>query len=295
MADVFSKAITANSTKNGSVVTTALRTGGFQKEQSRAVSGVSESTLDDRFTERFDDPTYYGGGGLIKGLVGYFKLDETSGPRENIMGRGLAGRITTMTDNNTVGSLEGHVSRSGSTGVAANFIRGNSEYLSVAAADVDGLNPGAESFTLSAWVYINSASQYVNQNIYGLWKSSGNQRSYKLWYDGGTQKLRFYYSQNGTSSLYLATTGAISADTWYQSLIRYDGATLGFYIDNSSADSIAGVSTLYSSSADFILGGTADASNYLNGRLDNLALWERALTDEEMASLYNSGAGTILR
>ena len=57
MADVFSKAVSSKATKNGSVITTTSVTANYVSDQNRAISGVSENTLETKYENSFDDPT----------------------------------------------------------------------------------------------------------------------------------------------------------------------------------------------------------------------------------------------
>jgi hypothetical protein len=42
-------------------------------------------------------------------------------------------------------------------------------------------------------------------------------------------------------------------------------------------------------------GGSGSGSDYFNGRVDEIAMWSRAITDSEVSTLYNNGLGIDLR
>ena len=291
MADVFSKAVSANATKNGSVVTTASATANYVSDQSRAVSGVSENTLENKYDNSFDDPTYYGGGGLSRGLLAYYRLEETSGVRYN---RGTTGGGIHLTDNNTVGSTTGLVAIPGNPATAASFVKGNTEYLSLSPPSV--LNAGGADFSISAWVNIGSAADEENQNVFGIWRGSGYY-SYRLYYNGVSQKLFWYISTNGTNSVEVGSA-SVSSDTFYNVIFAHgEGTSSTFYLNGTSAGSST-VDVNNEPDTIFMIGGVfasyADSS-YLPGAVDDFALWNRKITSTEVSQVYNSGIGKVLR
>ena len=288
MADVFSKAISSKATKNGSVITTTSVTANYVSDQSRAVSGVSENTLETKYDNSFDDPTYYGGGGLSRGLVAYYRLDETSGVRYN---RGTTGGGINLTDNNTVGSTTGAVAIQGNPAVAASFVRGNSEYLSLSTPSV--LNAGGADFSISVWFNIYSSLDTTNQNILGVWGSSGSY-SYRLYYNGANQKIYWYTSSTGSNTTTIASS-SVSSDTFYNTMLVHDNSSGSeAYLNGSSLGSAGSIISSQSSTA-FILGGIAAGTNYFNGAIDDFALWNRQITSDEISQVYNSGSGKVLR
>jgi len=287
MADVFSKAVSANATKNGSVVTTVGVTANYVSDQSRAISGVSENTLENKYDNSFDDPTYYGGGGLSRGLLAYYRFEETSGVRYN---RGTIGGGLNLTDNNTVGSTTGAVAIQGNPAVGASFVRGNSEYLSL--SDPSEVNVGGADFSISIWFKIDSSLSGLNQNILGVWQTS--KFSYRLYYNGSNKKIFWYTSANGTSATSIASS-TVSDDTFYNTVLIHDNSSGSeVYLNNSSIGSAGSVVKSQPSVA-FVVGGIADGTDYFNGVLDDLAIWNRQITSDEISQVYNSGSGKVLR
>lgn len=287
MADVFSKAVSANATKNGSVVTTVGVTANYVSDQSRAISGVSENTLENKYDNSFDDPTYYGGGGLSRGLLAYYRFEETSGVRYN---RGTVGGGLNLTDNNTVGSATGAVAIQGNPAVGASFARSNSEYLSL--SNPAELNVGGADFSISVWFKTSSAGS--SQNILGMWEA--NKLSYLLFYNGVNQKIHWYTSANGTSSTSIASS-TVSVDTFYNIVLVHDNSSGSEVYLNNSSIGTAGSVVKSQPSVAFVVSGipTSLTPNYFNGVLDDLAIWNRQINSDEISQVYNSGSGKVLR
>lgn len=97
-----------------------------------------------------------------------------------------------------------------------------------------------------------------------------------------TGKLGFYSA--GTQFL-TATISTNNTSTWYFITFTYDGTTLKLYIDGV-LDSSAIVS-LNISATTFGFGANADGSNKYIGELDQIRLFNRALTLEEHQAIRN--------
>ena len=285
MASDISKCISANSVRHGSSLVlgpekTSL-TNNIITEHS--LSNPSVSSIETRYDARFDDPTYYGGGGLLLNLVASYRLDEESGVRYD---RSNNGRH--LTDNNTVSSISGKV------GVAADFTESNSEYLSLANASLGDISPGSSDFTISFWIYFKESGFTGQQFIGGVWKPSGSHREWLFLLDT-SQKIGFYTSANGSAETTIKT-GELSHSTWYHILVTHDnsGGSRKLYVDNSAISNDSNV-TINQGNGDFQLGNTEGSSDYVNGYLDEFNMWSKVLTTDDIANLYNSGNGKHVR
>ena len=82
-------------------------------------------------------------------------------------------------------------------------------------------------------------------------------------------------------------------DTWYHIVASYDNATETFkiYVDGEEHASkyVPGFGAIGVNSRNLFLGSYADVAYWYEGREDELAIWNRALTPEEVALLYNEG------
>lgn len=237
--------------------------------------------------------TYYYASGatstLNNGLVAYWKLDEASGARAD------SNSTNTLTDNNTVTSDTGKISNAGK------FAALNSELLSIA----DNTNFFFTSaFSFSCWVYSDDVS--IQRSIAGKWTFQT---------DGGWQfgtdfttstnmqiVLATVPDDNGGGCWMTYASGIVDAATWYHFVIVFDGTLSGdanrlkLYKNGSSMTQsvFAGAvpSTLLNDTADFNLGKWGGSLNqYFNGRIDEVGLWNRALTSAEVTELYNATAG----
>lgn len=227
---------------------------------------------------------------LYQGLVSYWPLNESSGTRADSVGS------NSLTSNNSVPSAAGKISN------AAGEFSTASSWLSK--SHNASQTPGS-AITVGFWLYLtNLTSTYgvIAKDIYGTNRSwiieanSSNNGDIKFyWADTTTDAAVSFGRTNG---------GAFLATTWTHVAWVYDGTLTGdsnrlkCYINGTSQP------TFYQNSVPASLpAGTADLEfgrrsngigRYLNGRLDEVGYWSRALTSAEVTRLYNSGSGRAL-
>jgi hypothetical protein len=152
----------------------------------------------------------------------------------------------------------------------------------------------SEPFTFSYWAYISSAgaiSVFSNGADDGHWAFVMSQRIY------------FQIGASSGSYLRVYSTSTIPLNTFKHITITYDGSasTSGFkiYINGVSdtvlnaQNNLGTFDTPISSSALIPAIGRRPVGNayYFSGKIDELGIWDRALTAPEALDLYNAGAG----
>lgn len=207
---------------------------------------------------------------LRDNLVSWWPLDETTGTRNDAHG------TNHLTDNNTVGYAAGKHSN------GADFEFSSAEYLSITNAAQTGLGFNGSTWSLSYWIKKESDTDGVS-----FGKGNSGQVTFYIQHDVSGTSVRFANS----SETAFDWTSSESAGTWYHYVFVYDSGTLTLYKDGSSLGNKS-VGTLTASSAYFSVGMVEKyASNYIDGVLDEVGVWSRAITGSEVTELYNSGNG----
>lgn len=219
-------------------------------------------------------------------LVSYWELNEASGTRNDSHG------TNHLTDFGSTGSA------SGKAGNAADFEVFSVNYLRHASVDVVG------GFTASFWFNAES----FNGNYRGLFSRDDNPatpRHQTTVYLTPSDKLACYIATgdgldggaapnfDGSGSTVFATA------TWYHIVCTYDAANglIGYVNGSVEATGAINRGAILSSPGLFALGkdilgeSIGGADRYYDGLIDEVALWERAITSSEVTWLYNSGNG----
>ena len=212
---------------------------------------------------------------LLTDLVSYWDMDEISGTRYDAHGS------NNLTDNNTVGYDTGIIDN------AAAFVAANTEYLSH--TDNEGLSLGSDqSFTWAGWFYL-SDSTTTGQIIVDKSPVGGAEtREYRVKVINGELKATV---GNGTTSISL-NSDALTTTTWYHFALVHDADQdmVRLHINNA-VTSTAWTSGTQDTTSDVRLGYQLNNSSPLDGNLDQIGFWKRALNTTEIAALYNNGGG----
>lgn len=150
-------------------------------------------------------------------------------------------------------------------------------------------NPTGD-FTISMWFKadaLNGTSMYLYNNA-----PSG----FNVVIDAAKQ---IYNEVNGNGNYQIVGTTVLSPSTWYHVLlVQQSGTRISIYINNKLEAYLAGEpNPTYNASQIQCLGAfgytnsSASFSNFFTGTIDEVALFNRAITQQERAALYNGGAG----
>lgn len=229
---------------------------------------------------------------LTDGLISYWKLDEASGTRYDIVGS------NDVSDNGDPFTDPG--SNAGKMGQAADF-DGASDWLRNNTTAPTSLQFNDQSFTISAWVYFDSFEGLYTPIVY---KNNNEffdvKFEYGLNYVVSVDTFSFFVSPDGTSGNIAYVTadafGNPSIDTWYHVVGWYDyeNDLLGIAVNNiTNTVAYSGGVHADTSSLTFFseIAAAYGDSNFGNGRLDGVGIWDRALSYVEISSLYCNGNG----
>jgi hypothetical protein len=213
------------------------------------------------------------------GLVSYWKLDETIG--------------TTIVD--SYGSNNGSViTLNTGTGVLDSALSITADANVVRVSDSASLNFGTE---MSAFIWVKSTSSSTSLfGIFGQYDTGLNQRA---WYLGRfNEGYRVVISTDGTYN----TAGGkvkeynfgIRSAGWDLVGITWQNGILKTYVNGKEVEPTknhdGSITSIYNSNANLVIGSFLNnnviTSRY-NGLLDEAQVWNRALTDEEISTLYN--------
>jgi hypothetical protein len=217
-----------------------------------------------------------------EGMVSYWKFDEDSGT------------IAYDSVNDNDGTIHGASRTTGKVGDALSF-DGSNDYIEI--PDHPSLR-GMPELTVEAWAYPTSVVDHwdgivVKRNNYG----AGNV-TYQL-YIRRTPNLLDPHptfgvaNQSGTIGGLACTETVLSPNQWYHFVGLYTDDTVKLYVNGTlcGEKSLVGVN-VYDAPHRFVIGTIVYGSGqayYFNGLIDEVAVYSRALTEEEIQQHHQNG------
>jgi hypothetical protein len=208
------------------------------------------------------------------GLVGYWSFSEGSGS--------TAGDASGNSNNGTL--TNGPTWVTGKVGSGALSFDGVDDSVSLGAPSV--LTPSA-ALTISAWVKSTNPTGAANEVIVDKQNASLNR--YLLRITGTTGKMRF--AVGASSEIQVNANTTLAANTWYHVAGVWNGADITVYVNGvSDATPVAVTGTITDGGEGIVIGRpTVTNANYFNGSIDEVRIYNRALTQAEIKRLYNMG------
>jgi hypothetical protein len=210
-------------------------------------------------------------GALTDGLISYWPFDG-NGSDASPFGRNL--------------TLQGGVGFATGLYGESLDIHKNQDTYAQRLVDDAAYDFGGGDFTVQAWVnyYSTSTEQVLIEKFTG---TSGPGWTFTK---PGDSFFQFY----GWPAGYIhRSPGPVTASAWHQLLARRTGNDLQIWFDGATIGS-GSMGTIPDSATPLYIGrrNPADRRDFsMNGRLDEVAIWNRALSDSEIAHLYNVGVG----
>jgi len=222
----------------------------------------------------------------VRSLSAVRLLEPISGPKDYIaywkFDEGYGNIAHDYSGNGNNGTIYGATWVDGVIGKALSF-DGVDDYVEVPHSD--SLMPSA--FTVAVWFKVyNWTSQFARvlekggYTVGGGYGIEGNPNG-----DGKIQLVIW----NGTASQTFETSTVLSFNTWYFFVGVFDGRNVKVYLNGNLERS--GTATMTTNTYKLVIGRWAAASgNFWNGIIDEVRIYNRALTAEEIANIYRAGS-----
>lgn len=219
---------------------------------------------------------------IIDGLRAYYKLDETSGNAFDVSGNGY-----TLTN---IGSAA-YTAAKINNGI--DFGAGNTT-KSLSISNNLGITGGA--ITIAGWVKLNAEATAGQTRMFFGQGDSTNDVNYYLMYSNaaGVYSLNAKRHKSGVSDDGPSVTiAAFGTSVFHHIALTYDATNVRLYLDGVLIGSPTASSGVGSSAwVDvFEIGYNSRMSAYGESICDEVGVWNRALTADEVSLLWNSGNG----
>ena len=146
--------------------------------------------------------------------------------------------------------------------------------------------PTISTWSVSFWVNINDPG---NTNFYYHFTARNSSTAgLVIWSGNGSSSSQRNFSARINNTI--ITFSVASFDTWYNITVTGDGSNLTAYVDGVNVATTA-TSTLFPTlTYTTKIGSNKDGTNYfLNGKIDETAIWNTALTQAQITQVYNNG------
>ncbi|WKZ30108.1 MAG: LamG domain-containing protein [Candidatus Dojkabacteria bacterium] len=211
----------------------------------------------------------------------YWKFDEKSGATTiNTGSMGASG-------NGTLNNFSNDLRVLGKIGSAIKF-DGVDDYIST--PDHASFTWGNQ-LTVSAWFKSGSISEAKS-----LVAKSGNTSQFEFHLSLETDgRVRCWISTNGTANVPLAFSASINYtdNQWHFASCVYNGSNLLVSVDGTRGTAVSRSGNIFNGTNSLTVGGDPGWTGnnwFFNGQIDNVKVWNTALTWRELMLEYNSGA-----
>ncbi|MDO8498937.1 MAG: DUF2341 domain-containing protein [bacterium] len=218
---------------------------------------------------------------LSNGLVGYWKMDEAAansctGASNDSCDSSGNGNDGAWSGNTTVG-----------TGKFGNGVSmdGTGDFTTISDPGTSVLDITGQ-ITMSAWVKTSGTNDYTGI----IFKNTGYTGYQMSFNTSGGVRADLY---NGSTYITPANSTNVENGSWHLVTTTYDGATAKIYVDGVVGTNATGTGFLTANNASMLIGrdSCCGGGRDLNGTIDDVRIYNRALSPKEVSDLYNWAPG----
>ena len=223
-----------------------------------------------------------------EGLVAEWHFDEGSGSV-----------LKDSSGNGNDGVIYGATWVEGKYGKALSF-DGVDDYVSLGVNNMGGVfGKGSSVFTISGWIYPStlgsSSSNHGTRNVILARASNRSNDNFELGISN-SGNLDLYIDDNNDDITKTFGSSEITTKSWYFFIVAFNSGSVDIYLDeNHYIGSFAGASLDSASGSPLTIGATMNSKIFFNGVIDEICIYNRALTAEEIKSLYQKSSLSIIK
>ncbi len=209
---------------------------------------------------------------ISTGLVGWWKMDEGAG--SNVID--YSGSANTGTSVSTPSYVAGEI------GPYALSFNGTSQYF-----DVPAMTVNYSAITVSAWIKPSNVGAGDNPRIVANDHTDSDNKGFQLMYNNGGA-TGFFDVGNGSAEGRATWSQQLVNGKWYLYTGVYDGSHVYAYINGVQVASSTLTGSIAASGVDVNIGrNQAYAGDYFPGTVDDVHMYNRALSATDVLQLYN--------
>lgn len=232
-------------------------------------------------------------------LTGLFFCFETIAYAALQLHLPLDGNLNDISGNGNNGAFRGGSTNPGFAAAVYNQglnFDGNNDYITVPSFD-----PGS-TFSASLWVNHDNIGAL---NTFIEHANNGNNRNdFYIGYDNSNNQLTVELEDNNSTeggacgNPKFCTGIVLNSNRWYHIVVTVTPTTLNVYIDSTLAYTTTHSSSVNFGNGSWLMGGDTDSNpvstaqnDYLDGRIDDVRIYNHELTQTEISNLYGVVGG----
>jgi len=228
---------------------------------------------------------------LQNGLLNYWPMEgdasdvaaTTPGSASTTADDGTINGTVTFVDNAAAGLGAGF-------GMAGNFPGGAGNNITVLDPDdvTNDIDRSNADLTISAWFLLNNRDTGWQALI-----AHGEGSDYRVAVNGTTSPIPMSYAGGGAGSDINSTTtvgvGPAGDATWHHIVVTTEGSTTQLFLDGV-LEILGGTGPINESGQNLLcIGCNPNNGREWNGLIDDVGMWDRALTTAEVTQIYDNG------
>jgi len=192
----------------------------------------------------------------------------------------------TLTDNTSAGTTTDAIE-----GDAKSF-DGTDDYMSFG-SDFLSLSQGTD-WSVSFWFKLDSTQ--TDQYLFSAWDSSNSNSEFSIYYNGNLLSAIVQDDGSSFQSAQIDLFNKIGSWVHYSSVFDSTNSTISIYLNGAKVDTnTAWDGTYNNTSADWRIGLASDGTYPVDGKIDDVRIYDRALSDREVFDLYRWTGGRDMR
>lgn len=212
---------------------------------------------------------------LSKNLIAYWPLDDEDGNATEVVNGNDAISSSGINYLPMGGQVDGAFSFDG--GAFTRLLAPN-------------INISNDSMTITLWLKADNLSSVEGRLISKANGANANDHNWMLSLNGGSAlRFRLKTDESNNTTTLISDLNEIVPDVWYFVAARYDGQTMQLFKDKIEIKSTAKTGNIIDASFPVAIGNqpTTVADRPIPGLIDDVRIFDKALSNEELADLYD--------
>jgi len=161
---------------------------------------------------------------------------------------------------------------------------GNADYVDCGTQVGTALGDNCTDISVSLWFKADITS--ANDGIFSIGSLASAHGQLRLFVSTDNLRLRANASEFNQSYAFSDTS------SWHHAVVTYDGTDMKLYLDNSVVINEPYTTLLDFDGLKFIIGAYYSTGYTFDGLMDEVRIYDKALSVAEVSTIYNSGNGT---